>query len=207
MKRQINKFRIWFEQRNLREKFFVLALSWAVLYAIFSLFLFIPLEKNKKTLMGSIKTNRDQILNWELQLDALNKISQTPLYKEWSVHNKNFQYLRGEYKSLLAKPSSQNWQDIIKTILHSKNNVTLDQIKNFPETEFQPANIDGKGSKIYQQQLLLVIYSNYFDTISYLKKMESTLPNIHWNSLKYEVTEYPVGKVEMEFSMLYEKHD
>ena len=107
----------------------------------------------------------------------------------------------------MSKPSSQNWQDIIKTILHSENNVTLDQIKNSPETEFQPTNIDGKGSQIYQQQLLLVIYSNYFDTISYLKKMESALPNIHWNSLKYEVTEYPVARVEMEFSMLYEKHE
>ena len=119
--------------------------------------------------------------------------------------HRSFQNLEGQSVFLKNLTSSKQWGDVIKTVLQSQNNITLEQIKNFPETVYNPLQLQNVVLKIYQQQLLVVVYSNYFDTINYIQRLEQVLPNLRWDSIHYQVIQYPVGKVEMEFSILYEK--
>src|SRR3990167_6999944 len=90
MNNTLKIFREWFESRNLREKFFVCLLSWSLIYAIFSMTLYRPLDHTNKDVAESIKETNNSIKNWQAQLKFIKEIPNTPLYKEWSVHHKNY---------------------------------------------------------------------------------------------------------------------
>lgn len=204
MNEYLLKFKAWYEQRQMREKLLVLALGWAFMYGIFSLFLFRPLDAKKAFLEADIKEINNQIQSWQIQIDAINKIPNTPLYKEWAKHRHSLQSLQDQYKFFLQNSPIQQWEGVIKTILESQPNVRINEIKNIPESIYNAASL-GTTIKMYQQQLIVDVNSDFYDTITYLQRLEKLLPNIHWDSLNYEVVQYPMAKVEMEFSLIYEK--
>jgi MSHA biogenesis protein MshJ len=205
MIKYIDLSRKWYQQRNMREKLLTIALSWACLYAIFSLAVFWPLNSNITTLRSDIRNINNQINTWNLQLNALGMLANSPLYKEWSSQHQSIHDLQQKYKVFSQSTSSQQWLEVIKNVLQPKNNVTLAQVKNAPEIIYNPFNASDATSKLYQQQISLTVYGNYFDIINYLRQLEIALPNIRWDSLAYQVIQYPVAKVDMEFSIFYDK--
>jgi MSHA biogenesis protein MshJ len=207
MSNYIQSIRSFYDTLKLREQLLALLLVWAFLYAIFAYILYRPIDADISILQADIKTLNEQQVNWNNQIDMLKKISKTPLYDKWIKQHKAFQKLQSQYKLLLQNSSSKQWQEFIKTILRSQNNITLEQIKDFPEAVYNPTNTPNLVEQIYQQHLTLIINSNYFDTIAYIKELEKSLPNILWDTLTYQVTQYPIGKVELGFSILYEKND
>jgi hypothetical protein len=201
----ITKFKIWYEHRPLREQALTLFLFLAVIYAFVSFFFFNPVDRQATALHNDIKKINGQINNWKTQINALNKIASSPLYEKWKVHHKYFQDLQDQYKFLLKNSSNKQWQDVITELLKSQPNITMLEISNSPESIYSPSNIAGVKNKIYQQQISLTIKSNFNDTVYYLMELEKVLPNIRWDSLSYQVIEYPMAKVKLEFSIIYEK--
>lgn len=200
----LKKIKKWYAFLNLREKLLFIGLCWALFYAIFSFLFFIPFDKRENDLTANIKQANDQIRDWKLQINMLNNIQETPLYKKWVKQEDYLNQQKQAYRTLLRSSANINWEDVIKSILLSDNTVVIEQIKNSPEELYTLPDIK-TSVPIYQQKLLLGIYSNYFDTIKYIKKLQIALPTIHWNSLTYQVQKYPLAKVEMEFAVLYEK--
>lgn len=205
MNKYILSAKKWYEACSIREKLLTIILSWALLYCVFYFFLFLPLETREKNLEDEIKGLRSNMDNWNTQISALINIAKTPLYKQWQQQHSKFQNLQSKYQNLLQSSSSKQWQDIIRTILRSKSDINIIQIKDFPETLYNPPDMAGLTIKIYQQKLLIIFYSDFFKTVDYLQHLEQLLPNLRWDKLNYQVTQYPTAKVEMEISILYEK--
>lgn len=195
----------WFLQRTTRERGLLLLIGWAFLYALFYFSLLSPLSQQEKNLADETTTLIQQIKNWTTKIASLQQISGTPLYKQWLVQHQLFQQLQSQYNHLLQSSNANQWQDVIKTVLSSQPHVTVVQVKNFPEAVYNPTPLASPTLTIYQKKIFLVIFSNYFDTIAYLERLEKLLPNIHWDRLNYQVAHYPLAKVEMEFSIVYEK--
>lgn len=206
MKTHLIKFKKWFDARVVREKLLVIGLIWAFIYAVFSLLLFQPLDKKITKIRAEILEAKNQLSNWHLQIEALKKIGESELYKNWVKQEKIFENKKNTYKSQLILSSAIQWQGIVKSVLSSWENVTIEQIQNKSESLYVIPEIRSVN-KIYQQKLNLIVTSNYFDTINYLKRLEKILPTIHWDSLSYKVIQYPKARIEMEFSVLYEKPD
>ncbi len=207
MKIYLIAFKKWYEHCSIREKILVLGLAFAFQYAIFSFLFFTPIAKNKTKLHNAIKDLKNQTTNWETQIGSLNNIAESAIYKKWQKQYQSLSTLQNQYQYLLETSSSKQWQNIVKILLYPQPNVTFVQVKNFTESPYRFAGAANQETNIYQQKLLLVIYSRYFDTIAYLQRLEKLLPNIHWDNLHYKVAQYPVAKVEMEFSIFYEKND
>lgn len=203
MIKQLEVIKVWYGERDIREKLLVLGLGIALIYALFSLFLLNPLAEKKNLLTTQMEAANLQIKNWQLQIETLKKIPNTPLYKEWITQSNKLNILKSEYQLYLKESPTKQWENVIKTILATHHNITLVEIKNSPETLYKSNTTS--TNKIYQQHLSLTIYSNYFDTISYLQHLEQTLPHIHWEKLTYEVAQYPIAKVQLEFSIIYDK--
>lgn len=203
--RYFKQLRERFESLNLREKFLVCFLSWAVLYAVFALSFFRPLDLQRETIAENIKKNSDQINNWKLQIKLIKDIPNTDLYKEWSVRNAKYESLKSYYKNLLGDPSNKNWENILRTVLGDYPNITIDSVNHSPESSYQTEKVQSKPDTVYQQQLRLGVLGEFQDIVGYLGYLEKTLPNIYWNTLNYTVKEYPLAQVEMEFSVIYEK--
>jgi hypothetical protein len=206
MMNYINRFRTWFESCNLREKLLVCAFSWAVIYAAFAITFFRSLDNESTRLTTDIKKTTDKIESWKGQLKYLREIPNTSLYKEWISHRKSFDTLKNKYKNLLNSSSSDKWDEIIKTVLSSYPNITIAKIQNAPEAVFQTSKVQSEPESIYQHQMMLTVEGTFPDTVGYLQYLEKTLPNIHWDKLTYEVKEYPMAEISMEFSILYDKN-
>lgn len=203
MNKYIIAFRQWYEQRDLREKILTVGLSAVLIYALFSLFLFRPINNKKAEITTEITELENKNATLVLQVDALNKLSGSVLYRQWSSERARLGVLQEKYRNLMESSSIIQWQNIIKNILSAQPNVTLVEVKNFTPVKFTPINLAGSTSSLYQHPLQLIIYSNYFDTITYLKRLEKLLPNVHWDSIKYDVQQYPLAKVEIQFSVIY----
>ncbi len=205
MNRYITQLREWFESRDLREKFLVCFLSWVFLYAIFALLFFRPLNNEKAILAENRKIVTDKINSWKTQIKFIKEIPNTQLYKEWSARNEKYQSLKSYYKNLLGDPSDKNWENILRTVLGDYPRITIDSIHHSPETSYQTEKVQSTPNTVYQQQLRLSVIGEFQDIVGYLGYLEKTLPNIYWNTLNYEVKDYPLAQVEMEFSVIYEK--
>ena len=205
MNKHLVNFKYWYESRPLREKLLVILLGWTFFYALYSLILLNPVQNKENILSKEIKTIQEQIQTTQIQIDALHQIPNTPLYKSWLSHQEAMQKLQNKYKVILQEAPSTQWQAFLNVILEPQNNITLVEVKNFPETIYNPIITPESTNKIYQQKLQVTIYSNYIDAVSYMQYLEKRLPNIHWDQLSYQVVKYPVGKIQMGFSIYYEK--
>jgi hypothetical protein len=201
----ILRYKTWFETRNLRERLLVCGLSWALIYAMFSVFAFNSLDKEAAELKTKMKKTNDEIVSSQTQLKYLHEIPSSPVYKDWVKSQANFQSLKDKYKNLLGKSVSEKWDEIIKAVLNNYPNILIEHIQNSPETQFQGLTIDTGSVSVYQQKAQVTALGNFQDIYSYLVYLEKAMPNIHWDRFSYKVTEYPQARIEMEFSVLYEK--
>lgn len=204
----MNKYLIiandWYKERPTRERILMLLLSWAFLYALFYLFLFRQSDATYAELTSHLKMLRDQEQSWNLQIKALNEISRDPLYKKWVIQHQSFDTLQLKYKNLIRAQKPSDWRIIAQSVLSSEKNISLVQMKDYPNL---PYVISGNqtASNIIEQKHMIVITGNYLDILSFLKRLETLLPNVRWNSFSYHVSTYPIGEAEMEFSVFYEK--
>lgn len=196
---------IWFNERNTRERLLVTLLGWALIYAVVKLVLLYPLEGKFEDYQKQIKDYQVQIDNWDLQITALKKITESPDYLLWKEQQTQLKSVQQEYQKLLIHPQANEWQKVVSSISHSQEAITIEQIKNFPETVFQSWKATGIKTNLYQQRFNVIFYSDYVTTINYLERLEKSIPNIHWDKIDYEVVKYPKAKVDLEFSIFYEK--
>lgn len=199
------KYKAWYQSRKVREQILVLFLHFAVLYGLFSLTVLDPLDSRSENYQKQLSSSIKEQKSWELQLSALNKLTSTPLYQQWKKQKSDLKTLKTQYQNLIKKPLDKKWEEVITTILQSQTNIVLENITSMPEKKFND-NVSGLNTRgLYEQEITISIKSNYFDTLTYLQHLESALPGLHWKRLLYEVHQYPIAKVQLEFSIIYEK--
>ena len=198
------KLKNWFEPRSTREKWFIVFLNFLILYLLFDNLFFKNISQKEQLLTKHINENQYKINAWQMQIDTINSMIESDLYHKWLAQQRAFSHLKGKYKLIMQIPPNKQWLDVVRTLLQKQKNITLVQIKNFPETAYQEEQELQQG-KLFQQRLAVIFYSNYLDTLNYLKELELALASIRWDNFSYKVSQYPNAKVELEFSILYEK--
>jgi len=195
----------WYLERSTRERFYLALLSFALLYALLQLLLFMPLKKSiqqSKANKLSFIEKKEQLNN---KIQALHRLSKTPIYLEWIKQNKTLAGMKTQYKTILQAFDPTIWNNILKVILDQNENIRLINIKILPEINYKPdANIIFQ-KPIFEQPMQITMISTYFETINFINQLRNLLPNIYWNKFTYKVLQYPHAEVEMEFSIFYEK--
>jgi MSHA biogenesis protein MshJ len=205
MNNSLIKLDRWYRLRNTRERIFIMLLGCAFIYAIFYFILFRTVEYKRELLRAEIHIKENQISSWSLQINAVKKIASSPLYQKWKTHEEKLKALHKKYENFILPPTSTYWQNAIKTVLSNQKTITTDEIKYFPATLFSNLSLTKTKTQVFEQKVHVTVYGNYFDTIDYLKNLEKALPIAQWESLNYQVAQYPTAKVEVEFSILYEQ--
>lgn len=202
-----NQLKNWYESRQLRDRVLFICLTWFLIIILFTLLLIKPLIHRMQTMRVTLNNIEKQVNTITIQIDAVSKLSNTPLYKQWLKEQHAFTNVQGQYQSTLQTFASKKWQDVVRFILQPQSNINLTEIKNYPETAYNSsATTTNNQTSIYQQRLAISGYTTYFMAIKYLQNLERQLPTIHWNSLHYQVTQYPTAQIEMEFSVFYDKN-
>ena len=201
----LTRLKIFYEDGTLSRKLLVIVLGWLVIYILLS-----------NTIYGWLSTNVEQqalqIIYKDSQIDYLSRqqtqlqaVASSDEYKQWQTQFANLKQWEQKYQSMLNGSGAEQWQDVIKAILQDEKAVNLISIRNTPEAEY-PVLSQALNRKIYQQKINLVINADYFNTLRYIEKLERFFINVHWNSMKYEVSSYPLARTELEFMVLYEKN-
>lgn len=205
MNKQLVRLDHWYRLRNTRERVFIMLLGFSFLYALLYFMFFRSVEYKRELLLAEIHQKNNQISAWTLQIDAVNKISASPLYQKWKAHQAKLNALHKQYENFILPPTSTYWQNAIKTVLSNEKSISTDEIKYYPATLFSNLSLTKSTTKVYEQKVHVTVYGSYFDTIDYLKNLEKALPIAQWETLNYQVAQYPTAKVEVEFSILYEQ--
>jgi hypothetical protein len=199
------QFRFWYEQRDARERILIFALGWAIFYLFFYYIFYSHLDYMNTFYNADISQKKADIASWNKQLDEIKTISVSPLYKKWLSEQKSEHILNSQYSNFTHVSPEKQWQTVFSVILQTQPNITLLGIKNLPEHVYNPLNIATTQTPIFAQPLTMTVEGNYYNFMNYLAYLEKQLPNVHWDKLTYQVTTYPLAKIDMEFSILYEK--
>jgi len=192
----INSFMAWLYSISKREKvILIITLITLIVYA-WNNYFYEPLQVEKKQLsaqLSSLKTNTatQKLLATQIEL-AGKQDPNTKNKKKLLEINPELQELKQRLElDTKLFVSSQTMAVVLQQMLQQDHGLTLLKLDTLPV-----AGLFGtpeKKSWLFKHTLNITIEGSYFDTLNYLKSLESLDWFISWESIDYKVSEYPLA--------------
>lgn len=212
MTTRMEDLKTWILARTVREKWLLFAIGLAFIYGIVNLILVKPLVKADKQTIEDISRAKIELQTVNDQIKTiLTAVSQTNyaqmLSENATLQNKSKDIVQRLLNSIPKIVSEAEQAKIIKDILSSQGNVELLRIEKLPTESWIPkdlanADIPGYFKTIDKYTLQIQFQSNYFNTISFLQRVEKLPWDLYWDSLNYKVTEYPNAEITLKLHVL-----
>ncbi|MDR3477047.1 MAG: type II secretion system protein GspM [Gammaproteobacteria bacterium] len=201
IRNQIESLETWINARTHRERLMVLALSCAVIYFVWYLLLDRPLSKRLAVLKMQIANIVPQIKIFDDQAKKI--LAESHL----NASQKN---LEAKQLATLKLASPQDLDNLMTAILSPNQNIKITGLKSIaPDEKPALAPINKKimaastpvvedttpQKHVDKSSMQLEFQSDYFDTIAYLKQLENLPWCLSWDSLEYNVVNYPNATV------------
>ena len=215
MKKLFIKFLNWLDKREPRERWMFFGIGFVLIYCINNLFILSPIKRKENRMVAEISGLEEQETKIQEQIETARETLEDQKLIELATKHKSLnEQMKALTKRLMGqKPkvyTAEELEKLTKDILRQPdNNFTLVSFKELPVQEWPPKQISNKnvlhditGGKIYQHGIEIEIYSDYFSTINFVKKIEELPQHIYWDSLEYKVTDYPKAKVKIIYHVL-----
>lgn len=168
-------------------------------------------------LVDSVMTKRQQLTRQQQQLE--NQIAQqraeqqtisamlaSGVNREKLNHRDNLKVTLADLdekieSSVLALIPPKLMPEVLESVLTQGDQVKLIALENLPvEPVLEQAAIDGAAMKqgLYRHRFSLSLSGDYPSVISYLEKLTSLPWGFHWDSLFYEVSDYPKATIKLD---------
>lgn len=199
-----------FEALASREKQMMVAALLIGLWGVWDKTLHQPLQKRQQATRLEIKNletslNNKQNLAEQFQKtigndpnashrDKLNQLQQ-------AFNHLQQQFSSGDKRFVPPLQMAQALQDMLKQ--HSK--VRLLKLTTLPATSF--GNTEQQPAWLYRHGLELTLQGDFFNTLQYLKGLESLPWRIHWDSIDYQVKEHPMAETRIQVYTLSFEQD
>jgi MSHA biogenesis protein MshJ len=211
MNKQVAAFEQWIMKRDKREKIVLFILSLFVIYQVISIVFIHPVVLAAEALQVQINELKSKRQAINSQFDAITKIVQGPEFikllaqqEQLTQQRKNVKQKIENFKPLFVAES--DYSKLTKDILAQLDRtIVLVSLKEFPD---QPWSVPETAKSpilvqnINQHKLSIEFRANYFDTISYLSRLEKLPWHLYWDSLEYKVTKYPEADVVVQLYVL-----
>ena len=93
--------------------------------------------------------------------------------------------------------SPQEMATVLTSVLQRETNLELIGLENVASQSMVQASASTGLLQVYRHGLKLEFEGEYLETIRYLKSLEELESNFFWETLTYELEEYPKGKITM----------
>ena len=192
----MNSFMTWFDALSKREKVILISTATvAIIYAWLTYF-YGPLQAEQKKLSTTLTTLKTDIAEQNLlalQIEVAGKVDPNAKNKKMLVDLKTeLSNLKDQLK-VDAKQfvSSQTMSAVLQQLLQKDNGLSLLELNTLPVTGL--FDTPDKKSWIFKHTLNITIEGRYFDTLDYLTSLESLDWFISWDSIDFNVSEYPLA--------------
>ncbi|TRX02316.1 hypothetical protein [Candidatus Methylobacter oryzae] len=187
-----------FEALARREKIMVTGVLLLGLTAVWDNFFYQPTQEKQLNLQKELVSLKQQIADQQI---ILIKIENSPAV-DLNLDNKNkLIALKSEYNRLQEQmtQSGKNFAPphlmatALSDILNQNSRLTLIKLDTLPVTTL----IESKPQQtnpIYKHGLVITFSGTYLDTLNYLKSLESLPWHFIWESIDYQVKDYPVAE-------------
>jgi len=206
----INAFLERFNKLSNREKTIVLLTVLTALWGTWDKFIYQPISSEKKLLSSELS-------NIQLQLSAQQQAaSQIEVLGKIDPNQTNKNTLKSvttELKKLKQQLDIGNKQfvpankmaQVLHDLLKKSHGLQLVNLETLPVTPF--AESGSQKTWVYRHGLSITLSGNYFSTLNYLKSLESLPWRFNWDSIDYQVKEYPIAETTLKvYTLSFEEN-
>jgi MSHA biogenesis protein MshJ len=194
----LNNLQAKFEALSKREKIIVTGAVLTVLWVAWDNFLYQPIRTEQLALQQELVSVKQQITDQQLTLIKL----ENSTYVDPNLNNRNqLAKLKTEYNRLqdIRMQNDKNFVPphlmaiALSDILNQNNQLTLIKLDTLPVTTLLESK-QPQQNPIYKHGLVITFSGSYLETLNYLKALESLPWHLIWESIDYQVKEYPTAE-------------
>lgn len=209
MKLSLEQFWRHFNLLSQREKLMATGALLLVLWGSWDQLYFQPAQKQNRALAGEIASMQNQLNTQQQiakQLEDLgrnnpnNETRQQLAHLQQSVNNLKQQLSISDKKFV----PSQLMANALADMLKQHGNLKLIKLETLPVSVFGDSG--EQPAWMYRHAMALTLQGDYFSTLNYLKALEALPWRIHWDSIAYQVKDYPLAETRIQvYTLSFEK--
>lgn len=205
-----DKFSQRFASLTVREQRMVVGTVLIMLWGGWDNFYYEPALKEQQQLENQIKQLNQQIsalqaVTTELEttpvIDPNNQNRQSLSALELSINRLKNQLGAGEKRFVPAQLMASALRDMLK----QHGDLQLTKLETLPPTAF--GSSDNEPVWIYRHSMVITLQGDYFSTLNYLKSLEALPWRIHWDTIDYQVKDYPQAETRIQIYTLSFEQD
>lgn len=153
-----------------------------------------------------VLNNEIELITRRLQKDPLEEINNKIAFSESTLVQLNKQLDDKLVKFIHA----QQMSIALTKVLSKSPGVKISALKSLPVKVFnssQETVESEKSSLFYQHTLEITLQGNYNAIYQYLLNVETIKEKFYWNSLDYQVSDYPLAEVTLQIYTLSDQQD
>lgn len=216
-----------FEAFAMRERLLIIGAAIALVYLLWEMLMFYPMNKEMQVLVARERVAKQVIQATEAEITVLKNITgkdpNLELRREIADLRSKLESLDLQLDTLaVGLVPAHTLPKIMHGILSKTGKLKIEQLTTLPpETlnlaadvkmqEVQPAapapaaqvaapNPAGtvqQGASIYRHSVILDLAGDFTSVVQYLRELESGDWRFYWESLRYQVTDYPQAKIRL----------
>ena len=189
-----------FNSLSTREKTIIFSTLLVIVWSAWDSFFYQPITTKQEQLtseLSSIKIQLSALQQAATQIEAIGKIDPNRANKQKLTEVKSeLQKLKqqldiGDKKFVPADLMTEVLRDMLK----QNTGLKLVKLETLPVTTLsEPGQ---QQSWVYRHGLSITLSGNYFNTLNYLKSLESLPWRFNWDAIEYQVIEYPIAETSL----------
>lgn len=209
MQTNMEKFSQRFASLTLREQRMVVGTLLLIVWGAWDNFFQQPQLQAQRQLDAEIKQMEQLLSN---QQAAANQLEQTGSHDPNSENKESLKTLQQSLNNLKQQLNagekrfvpSQLMATALRDMLKQHGNLQLLKLETLPPTAFGD---DSQQTWVYRHSMNLTVRGDYFSTLNYLKALENLPWRIHWDSIDYNVKDYPQAETRIQVYTLSFEQD
>ncbi|AMK78857.1 MULTISPECIES: hypothetical protein [Methylomonas] len=210
MPANLEQFQLRFARLSRREKLLVAGTAILTLWGVWDAVFYQPLNKQQQMVIAEIGAVQKQLDaqqqiakrleeagRKDMNSDARQQLNQL----QQSVNGLKQQLGQGGKKFVPAQSMATALRDMLK----QHGNLKLLKLETLPASGF--GNNEQEPIWVYRHTMVITLQGDYFSTLNYLKALETLPWRIHWDSIAYQVKDYPLAETRIQVYTLSFEQD
>jgi len=189
-----------FDSLTPRERIIIVITLIITILGAWDNFIYQPLSTEQKALnteLSTIKINLSANQQVAKKIEALGKIDPNKENKQ------TLKEIKQKFRQLKLQLNTGEKQfvpahlmpTVLQDLLQQTSGLKILDLKSLPISTFSEASKE--TSWVYRHGLSITLSGNYFNTLKYLEALEALPWRFNWESIDYQVKEYPIAETTL----------
>lgn len=193
-----------------REKLMVAGTALVSLWGFWDFMFYQPLNKQQALVIAEIGTLQNQLEAQQQIAKQVEEAGRKDLNSDARQQLNQLQQSANKLRQQLSQGGkkfvpAQSMATALRDMLQQHGNLKLIKLETLPVSGF--GNSDQEPIWVYRHAMVITLQGDYFSTLNYLKALETLPWRIHWDSIAYQVKDYPLAETRIQVYTLSFEQD